>query len=316
MKRLAGLLSLSLLFAGCSTAPMFSQESSTSTTATATVERMARLQGCDPYKGATPVSGASGQDYQVQCANGQQLYGHCDGNDCSVHIASSGPVGMPVARTTTQPVAVAPAPAPAAVQSANATPAVAAAPEAPGMQTTVAIQPFAHASPNPLKAVLAFGVTSGGDTLATAIYTDNSTANIKAGSGVQFGLGAEYRLDPDFAVQGTVNYQVDNASASNGDLRFSRIPVEVLGYYYLADKWRVGGGVRFVEGAKLIGSGSISFPTVDFKNTTGAVLEVEYLLTPHFGLKLRGVKESFKLQQGSSETISGNQIGLFFDGYY
>jgi opacity protein-like surface antigen len=174
----------------------------------------------------------------------------------------------------------------------------------------------ADMAPNPLRFMVGIGLTAGGENIATVRYTDGSSSNISSGTGVQLMVGADYRISESFSVQGSVGYQaIFTPRASNGDASFTRYPIELLGYYHPDQHWRLGGGVRFVESPRLNASGAAADIGEDFKNTTGAVLEVEYFFTPHASVKVRGVKESYTPTWGGQK-ISGNHGGVFGDYYF
>jgi len=168
----------------------------------------------------------------------------------------------------------------------------------------------------PLRWVAGIGITAGGDKLATADYTNGTSANIKAGSGLALLAGAEYRVSPEFSVQGTVGYHIHfTPEASNGDASFSRAPVELLAYFHPNQQWRVGGGLRRTMAVKLNGKGAAWYMDRDYEGATGAVVEVEYFTSPNLGIKARVVNEKFK-QQYSSREVSGNHFGLLLNAYF
>src|SRR5262245_28206956 len=106
----------------------------------------------------------------------------------------------------------------------------------------------AQAQERSVRGVLGLGLTGGGDTLATVVYTDGSTDSIKAGGLVHVFGGAEFSLGSAVTMQATIGYHVDETSgASNGSLRFSRYPVELLGHFQVAPQVRLGGGARFIN---------------------------------------------------------------------
>jgi len=168
---------------------------------------------------------------------------------------------------------------------------------------------------NPLSGVAGAGYGRGGDIVAVGTYTDGSITNVRAGNGLEIYLGAAYRLNEQFALQADVGYQSSTGNAVNGELTFKRFPIELLGYYYLNNSWRLGAGARFDERVKLSGSGVASAAQFDFDSATGAIAEIEYLITPQFGVKLRAVKESFK-PTGYTNTFSGNQAAIFLTAYF
>lgn len=167
----------------------------------------------------------------------------------------------------------------------------------------------------PFKFVLGAGLTSGGDTLATVIYSDGSSESIKGGNLAVFYLGGEFRVGELVSVQATVGYHTDRTKdAANGDVQFNRTPVDLLAYYHLNDKVRIGGGAQFVSSARVKGSGAASSIDIPFDSTVGGVIEGEYLFSPHMGIKLRSVTEKFNLTGGGG-SVSGNHVGLLFNFY-
>jgi opacity protein-like surface antigen len=176
--------------------------------------------------------------------------------------------------------------------------------------------PMQQAAPQKqMRAVVGAGITFGGDKLATAEYENGGSIDIRAGSMLTFFGGVDYRVTPAFSLQATIGYHVDNASASNGDIRFERMPIELLAYYHTADKWRVGAGARYVSNPKLKSSGAADIGDYSFDNTVGAVIEAEYMMTPKFGLKMRYVTEKYEID-GLAEKIDGSHVGLFANYYF
>lgn len=192
----------------------------------------------------------------------------------------------------------------AQAQTTEPAPAVAAAP---------AVQ-YEAVGAKPLRFVLGAGITFGGDKLATAYYDDGDEVDLRAGDMVALVAGVDYRINQDFSVQGTVGYHVDRASADNGDMRFERIPFELLGYYHVNDKLRVGGGLRYVTGVKFRSSGAGDIGDYKFKDTTSPVAEIEYLFTPRMGLKLRYVNDEFK-EKDYGGKVKGDHVGIFANFY-
>jgi hypothetical protein len=167
---------------------------------------------------------------------------------------------------------------------------------------------------SPTRFLLGVGISGGGDKLASAQYTNGDTYDIHAGSVLYFTAGVDYHFTPQFSLQGTINYHVDTTSARNGDVKFERFPVELIGYYQPAPAWRVGGGVRYTSSPKLSSSGVASGLDVSFDNTTSAVVEAEYFTSPRLGIKLRYVNETFKAR-GYGD-VDGSHVGLSANFYF
>lgn len=160
------------------------------------------------------------------------------------------------------------------------------------------------------------GLTFGGDTLMTVTFSDGRSEDINGGGLLHFYVGGEYRVADAVSVQATVGYHVDDTSAaSNGGVRFTRVPVDLLAFYHVNDKVRVGGGVQLVNGPELKGSGVASNVNLKFKNATGTVLEGEYFFSPKMGAKVRYVCEKFEPKNGGS-SAKGDHLGLMFNYYF
>jgi hypothetical protein len=140
-----------------------------------------------------------------------------------------------------------------------------------------------------VRGVLGVGVTGGGDTLATVVYTDGSTDSIKSGGLVHLFGGAEFRLGTQVTMQATVGYHVDETNGASD-----------------------GAGARFVNNAKIDSGGVLSGARVDFDNTVGAVIEGEWMVTPSIGLKLRYVNETYK---GGGVSVDADHGGFYFSWY-
>jgi opacity protein-like surface antigen len=171
----------------------------------------------------------------------------------------------------------------------------------------------AQAQERAVRAFIGAGITGGGDSLATVVFTNGSSEDVRAGALIHVYGGVEFRLAPQFTVQTSLGYHVDDTGGfSNGSLRFSRYPVELLGHFQIDNRVRLGGGARFINNAKLEGSGVLSGNRVDFDSTVGAVIEGEYLVTPSIGLKLRYVNEKYKT---GGVSVDGSHGGFYFTWY-
>jgi opacity protein-like surface antigen len=168
----------------------------------------------------------------------------------------------------------------------------------------------------PLRFVAGAGLTYGGERIVTARYTDGDQIDIDGGGSVALLLGLDYRVNPQFSVQGTIGYHVDSAAGSNGDVRFERVPLELLAYYHVGARVRVGGGLRYVTGTSLRTNGVADVVgDYEFKDTTSPVAEIEYLYSPQLGFKLRYVNDKFKFRDYSG-TVRGDHVGALVNFYF
>ena len=167
------------------------------------------------------------------------------------------------------------------------------------------------------------GVTGGGDKLATVTFNDGTSSSIRAGGLLHFGGGVLWQ--PAYgpaAVQVTLNYHVDDVNADNGSLRFSRYPLEVLGFFTGVQRWRFGAGPRFVFNPRLKVDVGGDNAKIAFKNTIGAVAEVGYDFGTYLWINLRVTAEKYKVKSfnGTAVTadsdVSANSVGLNFVLYF
>jgi len=161
-----------------------------------------------------------------------------------------------------------------------------------------------------------FGVTGGGDKLATVTFNDGWTTSIHAGGLVYFGAGLLWQpAGGPVALQTTINYHFDEVNASNGSLRFSRYPLEVLGFYTGLPNWRFGAGPRFVFSPRLKVDVPGENSQVTFDDTIGAVAEAGYRIGSYMWVNLRLTAEKYKVKSvngtnvRADSNVSGNSIG-------
>ena len=185
-------------------------------------------------------------------------------------------------------------------------------------QTTAPRQTFAAsiATKPGMHLLISAGLTFGGDTIATAKYTDGSSKNVNAGGLVQFGLGGSYQFEEapvNLAL--TANYHYHTAAASNGDITFSRVPVEILAYYTGVERWRFGGGVRFVNSAQATAKVNGNTEKMTFDNTRGYVAEFGYKAAKSSWVNFRYVSEKYTGNTDTSTSgVTTSAASNHYDG--
>jgi hypothetical protein len=166
-----------------------------------------------------------------------------------------------------------------------------------------------------VRPLLGMGLTFGGDKVDTVEYEGGGSIDVRYGSMLTFYGGVDYRVTRAFSMQATIGYHVDNASATNGDLRFERMPIELLAYGHIGETWRVGGGVRYVSNPKVKSSGAADIGDYSFDNAVGGVIEAEYMVMPNLGVKMRYVSEKYTLS-GTSYKRDGSHVGFLANYYF
>jgi hypothetical protein len=173
-------------------------------------------------------------------------------------------------------------------------------------------------SPAPVNTIAGFvgmTATAGGDKLVTVEYTDGDNVDIRAGGGFMFTAGIDYQVNPQFSVQGSLNFHTDRANAKNGNVKFQRFPVEGLVFYHPGNNWKFGGGLRYVASPRLSGKIAGYSGDFSFKNTLSAVLETEYLYSPQTSIKMRYVNEKFDAKDLPA-SASANHFGVSINYYF
>lgn len=144
-----------------------------------------------------------------------------------------------------------------------------------------------------LNYLLTFGHSFGGATLLKLNYTDGTTQNLKAGGGNYFAVGAQVqmvRYPVDFSL--TVGEHVDKDHAVDAEIRYTRVPLEAIGYARLDRRWRAGLGLRYLIKDQLSANvRGTDYGTIKFQNSTGLIVDTDYWFNNNFGLGLRYVKD-------------------------
>ncbi|MEY2843593.1 MAG: hypothetical protein RI920_1630 [Pseudomonadota bacterium] len=184
-------------------------------------------------------------------------------------------------------------------------------------------QTAAPAASSGLRGIVGIGLTFGGDQIGRTFETISSTGSrdtkrIRAGGFADFRGGAEYQLQGQpMAIELSIGYHFDSVSADNGDVSFSRYPLEVIGHYALNEYWRLGAGVRKSLSAKtsVSGAGADITDNAKYTSSAGLLIEAEYFMTPQFSFKGRYVSETFKPENGGKD-VSGNHGGIYGMFYF
>lgn len=180
---------------------------------------------------------------------------------------------------------------------------------------TLLIMMFSNVSAAETSGLMMINADFGGDTLVDITYTDGSTADIDAGRGITLGGGVNWNLSDDFILQTTAAWKFTTIpQASNGDLTWTRIPLEAIAYYNI-EKLRIGAGVIYHMSNRLKGTGFASGATQDFDNALGTVVGFEYLMTPGMSINVRYTMISYT-PAGTSFEVDGNSIGLGVNFYF
>lgn len=167
----------------------------------------------------------------------------------------------------------------------------------------MAVQPA-----NAAKFAMELGLHGGGDELVRVIYSSGSTSSVRAGQLISLSIGAGFDLTQNLTSRLTFGYKGDGVTASNGDVTFSRYPINWL-LLYRTGYYQIGGGLTYHMSPKLKGTGAASFVNAEFDDATGALLEADYFFSPrsYFGFRFTSI--DYKLKS-SSTSVNGNSVGI------
>lgn len=169
--------------------------------------------------------------------------------------------------------------------------------------------------PRPVRLILGGGFTNGGDKLATAVFNDGSTQNVRAGNRFQVYIGADIRLTPIWHLGVTAGFHSDAANSGNGRVSFSRYPIEIISYVKPLRRWRFGIGPRFALNPQLRASGQAADLAESFESSVGGVIEAEFMPHAQQGIKLRYVVERYE-SSTNLPAVKGDHVALLFNWYF
>ena len=130
---------------------------------------------------------------------------------------------------------------------------------------------------------VSMGVTFGGDTLDDTPVGDpklKKTESIKAGQFMYFSAGATLPLPQpgDWEVQSSIGYWFDSVQEGGHELRFRRVPIDILLARSFDKNWRVLGGLTYhLNPERRCTLNTCAQPSSAFKNAIGLVVEADWL---------------------------------------
>ncbi len=121
--------------------------------------------------------------------------------------------------------------------------------------------------------------------MATVLFINGDTQDVKAGQGLGVDAGVYYRFaESPFPVRGTVGFKFVTTQAENADINMRRIPLQLIGSYHLDNGARMGVGVVRHNGVKFDADGIGT--NIDFDDATGYTIELgwKWILLSYTGM--------------------------------
>ncbi|MDH4188935.1 MAG: hypothetical protein OEW21_01845 [Betaproteobacteria bacterium] len=157
------------------------------------------------------------------------------------------------------------------------------------------------------------GADFGGDKLATATFSNGQVQDIRANDGFFIGGGASILNDQrDLEAEISLTVKVDSIKASNGELVWSRTPIDAL-FFHRIPGARVGGGLTYHLGPELKGSGAAGNIFTKFDNALGVIAQGDYSISEQHQLGLRYTRLTYKTRGVTPQaSAKSNGLGLVF----
>jgi hypothetical protein len=161
-----------------------------------------------------------------------------------------------------------------------------------------------------VRPVVVVGYDGGGDQIATVTFTTGKSDSIRANEGLYAGAGVSVLNGAgNIEFLATLSFKYQELRADNGNIRWTRFPLDAL-LFYRWPSFRLGGGLTYVIDPTLKGSGVSTGVDAAFDNAVGAVVQGDYLLDG-FALGLRATLLEYKL---GGATFKSSGLGVTF-GY-
>jgi hypothetical protein len=163
-----------------------------------------------------------------------------------------------------------------------------------------------------VRPLLKAGIDLGGDTIVTATFVDGESRTIRGNEGAYFGGGmAIVSAAKDWEYHLTLAYKFSLIDADNGDIEWTRLPLEALAFYRFA-RVRIGGGLAYHLNPRLEGSGVVGGLDIRFKNALGAIVQVDWRITENIALGARYTMLEYDAKEPASGSAKSNGLGVAF----
>ena len=161
-----------------------------------------------------------------------------------------------------------------------------------------------------IKPLVQFGYNGGGDELVTVEHEYSSNYTIDAADAyfIEGGMAIENPM-ANFETQLFIGYKFDTDSASNGDITWSMIPFNALGFFRVQN-WKFGGGLTYHISPKLRSTFDNARFTDEFENALGAIVQIQYEPLNFLAIGLKGTFIEYELKDDNSKKTNGNSLGF------
>lgn len=166
------------------------------------------------------------------------------------------------------------------------------------------------------KGVVGIGLDFGGDTLATAVYSDGTTSEVKANNGFVLNGGA-VMINDSYETQATVGYKFGGPTAQNGSITWDTVPIELI-QFLRAGNVRLGLGFIYQINPKLTVDIPGSSYTINYDNALGTLAQIGWLpANMPFSIDLRYSAITYRQRNVSNaQETSGSVLGIYSSFFF
>jgi len=176
------------------------------------------------------------------------------------------------------------------------------------------VQPPVKKEANKIEWVIGLGMDFGGEELGTVVYSDGSTAPVKANYGFFVNAGAilPNGKNSSFSTQMTVGYKYGGPKGLGGNITWSAIPLELIEYYHPSNL-RMGLGISYQIAPQLSVNVPASSYSDKYNNAIGFIAQIGWApAREHYSVDLRYTSIKFSLTDvPGAPTVDGSVAGLY-----
>lgn len=175
------------------------------------------------------------------------------------------------------------------------------------------------------KTVASIGYDGGNDDLIRVAFVDGETNAVKANQGFGFLLGAlfHYGASADWQMQTGAGVKYRAIESSNGEIRFTSYPVELIGFYN-TDMVRFGMGATYQVDPKVKTTGAVGGHDVDLDNALGYIVQIGFRTGKQGGFSVdfryTAIEFSGEATRNGArqplEGVSGDSAGIYLSAIF
>lgn len=170
--------------------------------------------------------------------------------------------------------------------------------------------------------VLKAGFDFGGDTIVRALMDNGDTETIKANEGFFVGAGfAAFNTGRTVSTEVTISWKFTGITAENGDIEFTRFPVDALVFYNFP-KARLGAGATYhlnpeIEGSEagvqFVGNGT---GREEYDDALGFLVQVDWRIAEKVAIGLRYTSLEYELPNSGAAAVDASGLGGVFTAMF